>query len=166
MYDNIGFLLKVFSRITVKLNKRNASTLLELQNVIKGAYNPMLECQELKVVFEISRCIGELILPMKSHVYPRAFRFYLVLPRVTLESASMIKIHQNLLKLTSIRMSNLKAVCWTNTYQFPLCPCWACWQVALCESLLDLLFQRVAIHICLSPDQLHFLSLFKQRRID
>lgn len=54
MYDNFGFLLKVFSRITVKLNKRNASTLLELQNVIKGAYNPMLECQELKVVFEIS----------------------------------------------------------------------------------------------------------------
>lgn len=55
MYDNIGFLFKVFSRITVKLNKRNASTLLKLQNVIKGAYNPMLECQELKVVFEISR---------------------------------------------------------------------------------------------------------------
>ena len=111
MYDNIGFLLKVFSRITVKLNKRNASTLLELQNVIKGAYNPMLEFQELKVVFEISRCIGELILPMKNHVYPRAFRFYLVLPRVTLESARRIKIHQNLLKLTSIHMSNLKAVC-------------------------------------------------------
>ena len=70
MYDNFGFLLKVFSRITVKLNKRNASTLLELQNVIKGAYNPMLECQELKVVFEISGCIGELILPMKKPCLP------------------------------------------------------------------------------------------------
>ena len=104
MYDNIGFLLKVFSRITVKLNKRNASTLVELQNVIKGAYNLML-------MLEISRCIGELILPMKNHVYPRAFRFYLVLPRVTLESARKIKIHQNLLKLTSIHTSNLKAVC-------------------------------------------------------
>ena len=111
MYDNIGFLLKVFSRITVKLNKRNASTLLELQNVIKVAYNPMLECQELTVVFEISRCIGELILPMKKPCLPRAFRFYLVLPRVTLESARKIKIHQNLLKLTSIHTSNLKAVC-------------------------------------------------------
>ena len=40
MYDNIGFLLKVFSRITVKLNKRNASTLLKLQNVIKGGIQP------------------------------------------------------------------------------------------------------------------------------
>lgn len=45
---------QVFSRIAVKLKRRNASTLPDLQNVIKEAYNPMPECQELKVLFDFS----------------------------------------------------------------------------------------------------------------
>ena len=51
-------------------------------------------------------------------------------------------------KLTSIGMSNLKVVCWTNTYQLLLCSCLAWRQIALCESLLNLHFQRVPIHNC------------------
>ena len=34
----------------------------------------MLECQELKVVFDISGCIGELILPMKKTCLPPCFQ--------------------------------------------------------------------------------------------
>lgn len=51
-------------------------------------------------------------------------------------------------KLTSIGMSNLKVVCWTNTYRLLLCSCLAWRQIALCESLLNLHFQRVPIHNC------------------
>lgn len=68
---------QVFSRIAVKLKRRNASTLPDLQNVIKEAYNPMPECQELKMLFDISGWIGEHVLPMKNHVYPHAFRFFM-----------------------------------------------------------------------------------------
>ena len=67
----------MFSRIAVKLTKKNATTLPELQSVIQEAYTPMPECQELKVMFDISGWIGEHILPMKNHVYPHAFRFFL-----------------------------------------------------------------------------------------
>ena len=87
------------------------------------------------------------------------------------ESASKIKMHQNLFKLTSIGMSNLKAVCWTNTYQFLLCSCLTWRQVALCESFLNLHLQRVAIHNChvlltsLSQDYLYFLPLFKRTKM-
>ena len=97
--------------------------------------------------------------------------FHLFLPRVTLESASKIKMHQNLFKLTSIGMSNLKAVCWTNTYQFLLCSCLTWRQVALCESFLNLHLQRVAIHNChvlltsLSQGYLYFLPLFKRTKM-
>lgn len=37
----------------------------------------MPECQELKVLFDISGWIGEHVLPMKNHVYPHAFRFFM-----------------------------------------------------------------------------------------
>ena len=80
-------------------------------------------------------------------------------------------MYQNLFKLTSIGMSNLKAVCWTNTYQFLLCSCLTWRQVALCESFLNLHLQRVAIHNChvlltsLSQDYLYFLPLFKRTKM-
>ena len=80
-------------------------------------------------------------------------------------------MHQNLFKLTSIVMSNLKAVCWTNTYQFLLCSCLTWRQVALCESFLNLHLQRVAIHnyhvllTSLSQDYLYFLPLFKRTKM-
>ena len=158
-----GVLLKVFSRIVLK-KRLNAAWATKCN---QGGIQPNAR------VSRTQGGIWHLWMHRRAHhphektmFTPHAFWFYLVLPRVTLESASTIKINQNLLKLTSIRMSNLKAVGLTNTYQFPLCPYWACWQVALCESLLDLPFQWVAIHICLSPDQLHFLSLSKQGRID
>ena len=52
-------------------------TLPELHTLVEESYTPTPECHDLQYVFDISGWLAEHIVPIKSHVYPHTFKFYL-----------------------------------------------------------------------------------------
>ena len=68
--------LQVFSRIAVKLKKRNVMTVPELHTTIRESYTPKPETFDLECVFDISAWLESHIATIKTHVYPHAFKFF------------------------------------------------------------------------------------------
>ena len=67
----------MFSRIAVKLKKRNVMTVPELHTTIRESYTPLPETFDLEYVFDISAWLEGHIATIKNHVYPHAFKFFL-----------------------------------------------------------------------------------------
>ena len=52
-------------------------TLPELHTLVEESYTPTPECQDLQCLFDISGWMAEHIVPIKNHVYPHTFKFFL-----------------------------------------------------------------------------------------
>ena len=67
----------MFSRITVKLKKRNVMTVPELHTTIREWYTSQPETFDLECVFDISAWLEGHIATIRNPVYPHAFKFFL-----------------------------------------------------------------------------------------
>ena len=66
----------MFSRIAVKLKKRNVVTVPELHTTIRECFTPQPETFDLECVFDISAWLEGHIATIRNPVYPHAFKFF------------------------------------------------------------------------------------------
>ena len=66
---------QTFSHISKKLKKENATTLIDLERIIRDSYQPTPKVENVEYIYDIKAWLREYIRDLTHHTEPHAYKF-------------------------------------------------------------------------------------------